>query len=421
MIMIQRTFIFFSLLFCHSHFLFGQTPWPSENWTAAVNLTGVLDEKGVTELSGLHWNPLFNRLYVAHGDGRLRVLQLHVPSKTFSPIANIAGLGGPEGVTQANYSANEFYTVDEDNYQIKKFTHTADFSSATLSKHWNLLTSPSPMTNTGNTGPEGIAFVPDSFLTAKGFISQVTGSPYTSIKGMGGLIFIAHQDQGFVWAFDIDPNINDSFVFVGKYKTNRSESCDLEFDRSTGLLYILHNTGSNSLEVTDLSTTAFTGGRKFVTKNEYSLPNPSGNTNIEGFALTPRLSSPDGIGVGAFLCRDVESDESTSYQKDCLRWFEPFTENGTSGVRSSFMEGGSNGIAALFPNPAAAHVTYSFTGKENDDASVRMYNSLGQRVLERLQVTGSGGTFDISALPVGFYCVEIIRNRSVTTLKLIKR
>ncbi len=420
MTMMQRIFLLISVPILYAHVMFGQNAWPSENWNAAVNLTGVMDTKGLTELSGLHWNPIYNRLYVAHGDGRVRVLHLNTTTKAFSPIANISGLGGPEGITQVNNSANEFYTVDEDNYEIRKYTHPADLSLATLSKHWNLLASPSPMTNTGNTGPEGIAFVPDSFLAAKGFISQATGLPYTSVKGMGGLIFIAHQDQGMVWVFDIDPNVNDSFVYVGKYKTNRSESCDLEFDRSTGLLYILHNTGNNFLEVTDLSSTAVTGSRKFVMKNEYAIPNPSGNTNIEGFALTPRLSSPAGIGVSVFLCRDVESGESSSYLKDCIRWFEPFTESGTSGFRNSSSGGQTDGTAAVYPNPAAAQFTVSFSGRVYDNATIRLYNILGQRVLEQRHLNGDEATFTIAHLPAGFYCVEIVRNATVTKRKLAK-
>ena len=307
-----------------------QAPWPSESWTAAVNLTPVMDPAGLTELSGLYWNDQTRRLYVSHGDGRLRVLQLN-GSGNFSQIANIGYSGGPEGITQVNLSANEFYTIDENNYQVRKYTHPSDFSSLTLSKSWNITAAPSTMTNTGNTGPEGIAFIPDSFLAAAGFISQNTGSLYLSTKGMGGLIFIAHQNQGYVWVLDINPNVSNDFTFVGKYKTNRSESCELAFDKSTGLLYILHNINGNILEVTDLATTAMSGGeRKFVTRMEYYVPNPSGNLNVEGMAITPKCS--DSINAGIWFCRDVESVESSTYKKDCLRWFQPFQAPGNCPV-----------------------------------------------------------------------------------------
>lgn len=322
----RRLFTF--LILCIFRTVHGQSPWPSESWTSAVNLSSVMDPAGLTELSGLFWNNSTKRLYVSHGDGRLRVLQLNTINNTFSQIANVGYTGGPEGITQVNLTANEFYTIDEDNYQIRKYNHQANYSGLTMVNSWNILLPPSTMTNTGNTGPEGIAFVPDSFLIAKGFISQLTGTVYSSTKGMGGLIFVAHQNQGYIWVFDVNPNISNDFAFVGKYKTNQSESCDLAFDPSTALLYILHNISGNKLEVTDLSTALLAGNeRKFSTIAEYNVSNPSGNVNVEGFAITPKCN--DTANVSVWLCRDVESTESTSYKQDCLRWFQPFNAPGS--------------------------------------------------------------------------------------------
>ncbi len=320
--------LFFFLSFCCR--INAQSVWPSETWSNAVNLTSVMDPAGLTELSSLFWNSSTKRLYVSHGDGRLRVLQLNSSTNTFSQIADRVYTGGPEGITQVNLTANEFYTVDEDNYQIRKYIYPSNFSSVTLINSWNLLAAPSTMTNTANTGPEGIAFVPDSFLLAAGFVSQHTGNVYTSIKGMGGLIFIAHQYQGYVWVFDVNPNVSNDFNFVGKYRTNKNESCDLAFDRTTGLLYILHNISGNSLEVTDLTSTALPAGeRKFSIVNEYFIPNPTGNLNVEGFAITPKCT--DSSNVSVWLCRDVEIAEATAYKQDCLRWFNPFSAPGSCG------------------------------------------------------------------------------------------
>ena len=299
--------------------------WPAPTWTSAINLTAAMDANGVTDLSGLHFNSTNNRLYAVQGDGHVRVLQWNTTTNTFTQLASKTVTGGPEGITQANLFANEFYVIDENNYEIRRYTHTTNFSSVTLFKHWNLLASPSPMQDTGNTGPEGIVFIPDSYLSTIGFISQQTGQLYTSSKGMGGLFFIAHQDGGYVWAFDINPNTNDDFLYVGKYQTNTTESCDLSFDRSTGLLYILHNVaGNNKLEVTNLSTTATSGSnRKFVITNEYDVADPNdANENIEGFAIVPKCTN---LGtVSAWLCRDVESNEALAIQQDALRWFTSF-------------------------------------------------------------------------------------------------
>jgi hypothetical protein len=304
----------------------GQSAWPSETWSSAENLTAVMDPLGLTELSGLFWNENLKLLFVSHGDGRLRVLQLNA-TNTFTQIANKYLTGGPEGITQADLNTNEYYTIDENNYQVRKYKFSNGFNTITLSNSWDITALPSPMTNTANTGPEGIAFIPDSFLIVSGFISQTTGLPYSSVKGMGGLIFIAHQNQGYVWVFDINPTVNNDFAFVGKYKTNRSESCELSFDRSTGLLYILHNINGNILEVTDLTSFHYgISDRKFTLKHEYFISNPSGNVNVEGFAISSKCTDTSGVKV--FLCRDVESVESATYKQDCIRWFNPFNAPG---------------------------------------------------------------------------------------------
>lgn len=316
-------FLLFIPFSCNSK----QNFWKSKTWNSAVNITDIMDKNGITELSGLHWNPSFKRLYAVQDNGKLKVLQMNKTGNAFSQIANISDLGGPEGIMQVDYNANEFYTIDENSYQIRRYTHNSDFQRVTLANKWNLLISPSLMPNSGNDGPEGIEFVPDKYLKSIGFISSETDEKYISTKGMGGLIFIAHQKKGYVWVFDVNPNKDDDYAFVGKYKTNQNESCDLAFDRSTGLLYILHNTENNTLEVTDLSTELKAGKRKFITKNEYEIPNPSENTNIEGFAITSKFE--DSKHVSVWLCRDVDNKKNALLKKDCLRWFSPIDADGT--------------------------------------------------------------------------------------------
>lgn len=139
---------------------------------------------------------------------------------------------------QVDYEASIFYTVDEKNYEIRQYVPNQDYTSITLMKKWRLLTPNTPMPDTGNDGIEGIVFVPDKHLQSIGFVSSQTGLPYTSTKGMGGLIFIAHQTEGYVWVYDVNPTLSFDVAYVGKYKTNRKESCDIAFDRTTGLLYI---------------------------------------------------------------------------------------------------------------------------------------------------------------------------------------
>ncbi len=411
----MKKIILVAFLFCMPKLM--AQAWPAGTWSSATNLTSVFDVNGVTELSGLHFNATNNRLYAVQNDGRVRVLSWNPTTNTFTSIANKVINGGPEGITQANLFANEFYTIDENTYEIKRYTHTTNFSSVTEFKHWNLLNAPSPMQDTGNTGPEGIVFIPDSFLSAIGFISQQTGQLYTSVKGLGGLFFVAHQDEGYVWVFDVNPNTNNDFIYVGKYQTNHTESCDLGFDRSTGLLYILHNiAGNNRLEVTNLTTTVNGNLRKFVALKDYQVTNPTDdNENIEGFALTPKC--PETGTRGVWLCRDVSNNEDQAIQEDALRWFTSFVADGTCTPLSNASFDVESNID-LYPNPAANFVTIS--GKLIANATVRIFNSLGQLMLIQKN-KNTTFTIDVASFKTGIYFVEVNQNGHSRTLKFSKQ
>lgn len=378
-----------------------QSNWPSESWDDAENLTAAMDTLGLVELSGLYWNPLTNRLYVLNNIGGLRVMELDTGSGTFMQIANASFAGGPEGITLADDSADEFYVIDENSYRIIRYSHAADFSNISEVRSWNLLSHPSPMTNTANFGPEGIAFIPDSFLTVSGFVSEASGQPYTSSKGLGGLMFIAHQNQGYVWAFDINPDMTDDFAFAGKYRTNSTESCDLAFDRSTGLLYVLHNAAQNTLEVVSLSIDSSGSEMKLTTINEYAVPNPAGNINIEGFAITPKCA--DTSDVSAWLCRDVTSMEIL-YQTDCIRWFNPFQADGDCpDVNTVSAEMATSAEIELFWNHPSGLLMI------NSDEIIRSYivcNSMGS-VMEKKVACALSLEINTQAYSNGIYYVAV--------------
>ena len=325
---LKQIVLVFFLFFPFSVILSKAQEWAAESWTNAYNLTAVMNQSDMIEMSGLHWNPLTNRLYAVQDDGWLRVLQYDENTTSFTEIATISVAGNPEGIMQVEYAENVFYTADEKKYEIRKYTHNDDFSIVSLSQKWRLLTPNSPMTDTDNDGIEGLEFIPDSYLQESGFISTETGLPYTSSKGMGELIFLAHQTEGYIWVYDVNPSLSFDFVYVGKYQTGRKESCDLSFDRTAGLLYILHNIGSNFLEVTDLSLQNVAGEKQFKTKYEYKLSNPTdGNDNIEGFAITPSCNTETAVSL--FLCRDVNNEGLATQKSDILRWFRQFPSLGT--------------------------------------------------------------------------------------------
>ncbi|MDD3322214.1 MAG: hypothetical protein PHS59_12305 [Paludibacter sp.] len=411
----KRTLLLSAFILINVIVTMGQSAWPSKSWTSAVNLSSVLSPD-VSELSGLYWNNTLKRLFCAADNGQIYVLQFNKTKNSFSLLATYNNIGSPEGIMQVDNNSNEFYTINESDYQIRKYSFDEDFSIISKEYSWSLLKSPSPMINTGNTGPEGITFIPDSYLAKVGFISSISGEKYISTKGMGGLVFIAHQNGGYIWVFDLNPDKKNDFAFVGFYKTKRDESCELSFDTSTGLLYILHNTGLNYLEVTDLKTTKINNEYKLNSIIEYYIPNPDGNTNIEGFAIKPKY--PDSHHVNVWLCRDVKIHDTE--HTDCIRWFTPFESLGkkvnTSGSKLEI----NNEKTGYFTNSVAERYLLNYPISTKKEYSYRIYNSKWELLSEVKKIT-LPVFVDLKNEKAGVYFIRLIhKNKTIATEKIIK-
>lgn len=271
-----------------------EVPWPAEDLSSAVNLTSV-EGSGTndfyTNMSSAFWNSQTRRLWVCRngGTGGSKFWALREDGNGGFEIDYQGGLRGEwsnfgdlEAVTQADYGEAVIYLLIEGEERIKEY-NISTYGTAVLNNNWN--TSPHLPLN-GGSGAEGLCFVPDSFLAAQGFVDG-NGNPYLSQNGMGGLMFVAHQNGGRLYAFDLNRS-NGSYTYVGAYKTNYGESCELTFDRTDGRLYILHGADWNRLEVTTLGSTLNGGERKLNEIVTYGRPTGSpGSWNLEGFAILP--------------------------------------------------------------------------------------------------------------------------------------
>jgi len=285
--------------------------WPGESWTESELLTH-LDSEFVNNLSGAHWNPVTNTLWVClNGPGKFWAI-VEDGNGSFEidyengRLAEWYPGGDLEGITQVDYDEPSIYVIVEGIDRIRKYD-VSEHGVVKLWQEWNISFH---VPTSGGAGSEGITFVPDFWLEENGFTDE-EGNLYTSQNGMGGLIFIAHQNGGRVYVFDLDPDSN-YYDFVGKYMTAQRESSGLEFDRSTGILYIWHNTGSNYLELTDL--TSFTRSdkqRQFNTYEEYIGPKSG---NLEGIAITPISSDDSWIFIA----------DDNNHSGAALMWFKEF-------------------------------------------------------------------------------------------------
>jgi hypothetical protein len=133
---------------------------------------------------------------------------------------------------------------------------------------------------------------------------------------MGGLMFVGHQNGGSVFVFDLN-RADSSFRFIGEYRTSYAETAGMEFDRSTGVLYVWHDDNFDILESLSLASTSIAGesARRFTTLRIFDGPDHSNN---EGIALMPISDCKDGVRS---LFMTVDGGGSSS-----LRWYRQFSD-----------------------------------------------------------------------------------------------
>lgn len=290
------------------NFIYAQSPWPAEAWANTTNLSSLHASFG-NNLSGAHWNPVKRQLWLANNSGNFLKLE-EDGLGSFSVTANWVAGGDLEGITQANLYDTTVFLIDEHDASNKAYIKEFDVrtNGVNIIHTWDI-TSNIPAYN-GSSGPEGIVFVPDNWLAYNGFRDK-NGNLCTSVNGMGGLMFVAHQNGGNIYVFDLN-RTNNTYTFVGEYATNRSESADLAFDRTTGYLYIWHNpANTNFLELVNLSSVAQSTIRKFTMIKEYNGPIAG---NLEGFALTPASTNENWIWITV--------DDNSNGTQPGLRWFK---------------------------------------------------------------------------------------------------
>ncbi len=304
-------------------------PWPAESILDAVNLTHI-EGPGVNDfhvnLSGAYWNPQIRRLWVCRNGGPGGGSKFWALKEDGAGSFEVdykdglrgewSGFGDLEDLTQADLFENSIYLMVEGQERIKEFD-VSTYGVAILRNDWD--TRPY-LPLYGDSGAEGIAFIPDYYLQAGGFVDSI-GAPRVSQNGMGGLMFVAHQNGGRIYVFDLNRQ-DSTFTFVGSYLTNYHESCALSFDRSSGYLYILHGANHNRVEVTSLSSSFFNGERRLNEILTYGRPTNSAlisnmegiavvsgtdcNSHVRKFFLTVDDGGPDSLFMfSRFPCLDI--------------------------------------------------------------------------------------------------------------------
>jgi Lamin Tail Domain/Bacterial Ig-like domain len=239
------------------------------------------------------------------------------------PVRYLNGQGEPdsEGVTAVH--GNVFVASERDNandavskISVQEFNpnditaRAGDADGDLIANHeWDLgpVLGPGGTANTGlnpndpgdaNLGIEGVAFVPDSYLTGAGFVDQSTGQAYDPADYPshvdGGVFFVAMEKTGKLYGFVF--NSDNTFSLVATVNTGFPTIMDVLWDPAQKALWATcDNTcqGRSSIIKLDTASGPNQGTFQPVTVNE----RPTGattNLNNEGFTEQPASECANG-------------------------------------------------------------------------------------------------------------------------------
>ncbi|MEW2620074.1 lamin tail domain-containing protein [Streptomyces sp. NPDC048106] len=224
-------------------------------------------------------------------------------SATGKQIRFLGGSGEPdsEGLTVGG-NGHLYVTSERDNTKntvpkdtIMEFDPSATGSTLTPVRQWDM-TAQFPQLNTGdkdiaNLGFEGVAYVPDGWLTANGWVDPLTGAAYDPanypLHG-SGLFFAGLERDGTLHVYGL--NSDGTFTTFGTVSTGKASVMDVTFDAGTQrVIATCDNTCGETHTLMKINAAG-----ALVPDVTYTNPAVMPVDNLEGFALAPASTCVDG-------------------------------------------------------------------------------------------------------------------------------
>lgn len=269
--------------------LLGDTLW------AVNNGTGVLSK--LAPAAGGAWNGA-----AGWGQGK----QLRYPDGTGVPdsegvtVADNGSVGGVYVSTERNNSAS-----GTSRPSILRFDVSGTGTELVATHEWNLAADLATDVPTigANSGLEGITWVPDAVLTARGFVDESTGLAYdpAAYPNHGaGVFFVALEATGDVYAYVLDLTGSAAHRVA---TIDTPGAMELDYEPETQLLWAICD------EVCDGRTATLQLGATghYEVTHRYARPADAANYANEGFAIAPQGSCVDGLKP-VFYGDDAETD-----------------------------------------------------------------------------------------------------------------
>ncbi|MGC5360357.1 lamin tail domain-containing protein [Streptomyces sp. DT24] len=315
----------------------GQSPGTGTRWPGDATVT-VADRSNAfgTNLSGLSFQSPDVLWAVKNGPGRLYRL---VPDGTTwrpDPAGGWSsgkalrygnGGGDPDAEGVAVTPDGVFVATERDNDhggvslpKILRFDVSSTAASLNATAEWNL-TADLPAVP-ANSGPEGIAWVPDTYLTVHGFHDEHTGGAYDPAAYPdhgGGLFFVGLEANGTVYAYALN-RTGGGYTRVATFPSGFPAVMDLEFEPETGRLWaVCDNTCAGRAATLGIDTRG-----RFTVTAVYDRPAAMPDHNNEGFAIAPRAACA--AGRKPVLWSDDDNDDKHALRAGTL----PCTPSATS-------------------------------------------------------------------------------------------
>ncbi|WP_371782222.1 lamin tail domain-containing protein [Streptosporangium subroseum] len=285
----------------------GGEPPADTTWPGGAAIT-IADGSNVfgTNLSGLSFENAGVLWAVRNGPGKLYRL---VPNGTTwrpDPAGGWAsgkalhyagGSGDPDAEGVVVTPDGLFVATERDNGndstsmpKILRFDASSTASSLNATAEWNL-TSDLPSV-AANAGPEGISWIPDTFLTAHGFRDERTGAAYNpaTYPGHGsGLFFAGVEANGTVYVYALNQS-GGGYTRIATITSGFPGVMDLEFEPATGHLWaVCDDTCQGRTSTLDINAQG-----KFAVTRTYDRPSGMADYNNEGFAIAPQTACTAG-------------------------------------------------------------------------------------------------------------------------------
>ena len=200
----------------------------------------------------------------------------------------MGGTASTDGLYVSSERNNSANSVSRNS--ILRYDVSAAGSTLTATNEWNL-TADLPV-NTANTGLETISWIPDSYLTAQGFLDESTGSTYDPANYANhgaGLFVVGVEASGKLYVYALD-TVGGGFTRIATITSGFVGVMGTEFDQDLNNLWVVCDDGCAGRSAV-FNVDAVT--KKFTITNMYERPASMPNINNEGFAIAAATECVD--------------------------------------------------------------------------------------------------------------------------------